>query len=199
MVGAQLDRAATLVRSMKGERRAVAVGVSGDGARWQPSRGVFDRRLAVLREAWPVRCQATCWRSSGRPGLVRALVYCEDGPLKERLILPQVLPMRHRPATLLDLRSDFCTRAFLWGIQRRHAAFVIRQHANLITRPFGALISCGRIGFNEVFEQDVRMEMEDEHAPSASVGSRSSSTRRRATATWNFTSHEPPERDGQCH
>ncbi len=38
---------------------------------------------------------------------------------------------------------------------------MIRQHANLITRPFGALISCGRIETGEVFEQDVRMEMED--------------------------------------
>ncbi|MBK8692830.1 MAG: transposase [Deltaproteobacteria bacterium] len=55
---------------------------------------------------------------------------------------------------------------------------MIRQHANLITRPFGALISCGRIETGEVFEQDVRMEMEDDRT-STSVGSRSGSTRRR--------------------
>ncbi|MBK8697559.1 MAG: hypothetical protein IPN17_36255 [Deltaproteobacteria bacterium] len=93
---------------------------------------------------------------------------------------------------------NFCTRAFLWGIQQRHGAFVIRQHANLITRPFGALISCGRIETGEVFEQDVRMEMEDGRTLT-SVGSRSGSTRHARRRHGTSPPHEPPERDGQCH
>lgn len=66
MVRGTADRAAMLIRSMKGER---APWLSGfrvmvlDGNHLAAT----DRRLAVLREAWPVRCRATCWRSSSPP------------------------------------------------------------------------------------------------------------------------------------
>lgn len=160
MVRGTADRAAMLIRSMKGERPS-----------WLPGFRVMvldgnhlaatDRRLAVLRGsvAGPLPGHLLAVFEPAL-GLVRAVVPCEDGHAQERLILPQVLPMVS-PGDCWICDRNFCTRAFLWGIQQRHGAFVIRQHANLIARPFGALVSCGRIETGEVFEQDVRIEMED--------------------------------------
>ncbi|MBK8692831.1 MAG: hypothetical protein IPN17_11200 [Deltaproteobacteria bacterium] len=104
MVRGTADRAAMLIRSMKGTS-AVAVGVSGDGARWQPSRG--DRSS-------PGRASGKRGRSAAGPlaGGLRARpgTGAGGGSLRgrprSRAADPAASPADGIARRLLDLRSE---------------------------------------------------------------------------------------------
>lgn len=56
---------------------------------------------------------------------------CEDAYAQERSLLPAVLEtIEPRDALIAD--RNFCTTDFLWGIKRRKAYFLIRQHASTL-------------------------------------------------------------------
>jgi hypothetical protein len=92
-----------------------------------------DHRLKPLRRT----------RSGPLPGMALAvldpdrmlivdLFCCEDGEAQERRIFPEVIPS----AKLHDLwiaDRNFCTTAFLFGLARQRACFVIRQHASTLS------------------------------------------------------------------
>ena len=57
---------------------------------------------------------------------------------------------------------NFCTTGFLFGIARREAFFVVRQHAATLHWEFtGKKRACGRIETGKVFEQTVRLTNPD--------------------------------------
>ena len=89
--------------------------------------------------------------------LVADVFCCEDGHAQERSPLGGVLEsVRPRDAWVAD--RNFCTTDFLFGIDRRDGAFVIRRHgATLRIEWMGERRACGRSETGEVFEQEIRL------------------------------------------
>lgn len=82
---------------------------------------------------------------------------CEDGHAQERTLLPAVLEtVQRRDLWIAD--RNFCTTNFLWGIKRRSAYFVIRQHSNALRYELiGKRKRIGRSETGIVFEQAMRL------------------------------------------
>jgi IS4 transposase len=88
--------------------------------------------------------------------LVTDVVLCEDGHAQERSLLGRVLALVEPRDVWVDDRN-FCTTDFLFGIARRDAFFVTRQHAATLHWEFaGKRRRRGRIETGEVFEQTIR-------------------------------------------
>jgi IS4 transposase len=88
--------------------------------------------------------------------LVIDVVPCEDAHAQERSLIDQVLP-GVEPGDLWIADRNFCTTDFLFGIARRDAFFVIRQHASTLHWTFvGKRRACGRIDTGKVYEQTIR-------------------------------------------
>ena len=51
-----------------------------------------------------------------------------------------------------------CTLRFLFGIAKREASFVIREHQNLPWKAISDLISVGLVESGELFKQEIRIE-----------------------------------------
>ena len=93
--------------------------------------------------------------------LVTDVVPCEDGHAQERSLLGRILALVG-PRDLWIEDRNFCTTGFVFGVARRQACFVVRQHANNLPWQFvGKRRSCGRIDTGKVFEQTIRVEHED--------------------------------------
>jgi IS4 transposase len=93
--------------------------------------------------------------------LVTDVIPCEDGHAQERSLLDRLLASV-RPHDLWIEDRNFCTTGFVFGVVRRRASFVLRQHAgNLPWQFVGKRRSCGRIDTGRVFEQTIRVEHED--------------------------------------
>src|SRR3954469_3603517 len=60
--------------------------------------------------------------------LATDVVLCEDGHAQERSLLDRILELVRAGDLWIDDRN-FCTTNFLFGIARRDASFVVRQHA----------------------------------------------------------------------
>ena len=98
---------------------------------------------------------ATTW--PGAP----AVIPCEDGHAQERSLLEPLLALV-QPQDLWIEDRNFCTTGFVFGVVRRQAFFVIRQHAgNLPWQFVGKRRSCGRIETGKVFEQTIRVAHEE--------------------------------------
>jgi hypothetical protein len=92
-----------------------------------------EHRLGALRR----------YRAAALPGhalvfydpqwdVVTDVIPCEDAYTQERALLPEVVPMVGAGDCIVADRN-FCTTGFLFGIARRGAFFVIRQHgANVV-------------------------------------------------------------------
>jgi IS4 transposase len=88
--------------------------------------------------------------------LVVDLIPCEDGHAQERSLLDLVLETVDAKDLWIEDRN-FCTTNFLFGIARREAFFVVRQHAATLHWEFaGKRRACGRIETGKVFEQTIR-------------------------------------------
>jgi Transposase DDE domain len=93
--------------------------------------------------------------------LVTDVIPCEDGHAQERSLLEPLLALV-QPQDLWIEDRNFCTTGFVFGVVRRQASFVIRQHAgNLPWQFVGKRRSCGRIETGRVFEQTIRVAHED--------------------------------------
>ena len=62
-----------------------------------------------------------------------------------------------QPRDLWIKDRNFCTTAFLFGIAKRGAAFVTRQHGSLGWEAVGKRVAKGRCETGEVFEQTIRL------------------------------------------
>jgi hypothetical protein len=104
----------------------------------------------------------------------------EDGHAQERSALDAVLEtVRKRQLWVAD--RNFCTLKFLYGLEAADAAFIIRQHGQLVGRPLGKPRPTGRTPTAEISEQ--KFQLPDHNGSSLVV--------RRITVTLH-----QPTRDG---
>lgn len=82
---------------------------------------------------------------------------CEDGYAQERSLFHGVLPLVEAGDLWIDDRN-FCTTGLTFGIARRQACFLVRQHANsLYWELLGKRTCRGQIETGKVFEQGMRL------------------------------------------
>lgn len=113
-----------------------------------------EHRLKVLRTTreGPLPGQ-TLALLDAQSELVVELVPCECGHAQERSLLPELLE-RIRADTVLVADRNFCTTQFLFGLFRRSASFIIRQHASTLTYRFeGRRRKIGRCKTGTLYEQ----------------------------------------------
>jgi IS4 transposase len=95
-------------------------------------------------------------------GLVTDVFPCEDGHAQERSLLGSLL-QSVRKDDLWIADRNFCTRAFLSGIDSRGGFFVIREHRGLPCELISSLRSCGRTPTGQLAEQRVRVVDDQGH------------------------------------
>jgi IS4 transposase len=117
-----------------------------------------DHRLKVLRGT----------AAGALPGQTLALldpecmviddvVVCEDGHAQERSLLDQVLPNIKKRDLVIDDRN-FCTLMFLFGVMRRKAYFITRQHARMPWKSLQKPRYVGQCETGRVYEELVELQ-----------------------------------------
>jgi hypothetical protein len=122
-----------------------------------------DHRLKVLRrtKSGPLPGQALAVLDPDRM-LIVDLFPCEDGEAQERRILPEVLEAVQRNDLWIGDRN-FCTTGFLFGLAKRLAYFIIRQHAStLVWDKETKLKRIGRCDTGVMFEQKLYLQQDEE-------------------------------------
>jgi len=117
-----------------------------------------DRRLNVLRgrggAALPGQALAAL---DPELKLIVDLFPCEDAHTQERALLGAVLETVRANDLWIEDRN-FCTTSFLFGLQQRHAFFLVRQHAQALRwELWGERVYVGEIPTGKAFEQSARV------------------------------------------
>jgi Transposase DDE domain len=84
--------------------------------------------------------------------LITDVVLSEDGHAQERSLIAQVLQHVGEDDLWIEDRN-FCTRALMFGMARRSAAFVVRQHGQLQGELLGRATRQGTTRSGPVYEQ----------------------------------------------
>ena len=84
--------------------------------------------------------------------IIEDIIPCEDGHAQERSLLDQVLPILQPRDLLIDDRN-FCTISFLFGIARRDARFITRQHGRMPWQSHGDRHYVSKCKTGHVYEQ----------------------------------------------
>ena len=115
--------------------------------------GATDHRLEVLRDtgagALPGKSLVVL---DPALGLAIDIFPCEDGHTQERALLPEVLKTVEASDLWIGDRN-LCTTGFLFGLESRQAAFIIRQHQNLPWQGETELVWEGDTDGGQVFSQ----------------------------------------------
>ena len=86
--------------------------------------------------------------------LIEDLITWEDGHASQKPLYLQLLDkMQSGQCWIAD--RDYCTQPFLFGIKRRRAYFVIRQHGALKGQSVGRRQRMGRTDTGVVYEQQL--------------------------------------------
>ena len=112
-----------------------------------------EHRLKELRGTWaaPLPGQALVVLDQQRM-LITDVFLSEDGHAQERRLIAQVL--QHVEADHLWIEDrNFCTLGLMFGMARRGAAFVVRQHGQLQGELLGRLTRQGTTRSGPVYEQ----------------------------------------------
>ncbi len=120
-----------------------------------------ERRIRELRDTW----------AAALPGKVLAVYEQEldqvtqvfltpDGHAQERSLFDQVL-LSVQAKDLWIADRNFCTIKFLFGIAEAKAAFVIRQHGNLVGHPRGKRYTRGRTATGRLYEQKLELQSDE--------------------------------------
>jgi IS4 transposase len=120
-----------------------------------------EHRLAELRTTreGPLPGQSLVLLDAQRQ-LIVELVACEDGHAQERSMLPGLLE-RIRAGGVIVADRNFCTSQFLFGLARREAFFIIRQHGSTLSWKLrGRRRRIGRIATGIVYEQGMELSFE---------------------------------------
>jgi hypothetical protein len=155
---------AALVRDTAVEMSEVIAAMPRGRREVLPGREVFyldgnhlsatEHRLEVLRTTreGPLPGQ-TLALLDAQSELVVELVPCECGHAQERSLLPELLE-RIRAETVIVADRNFCTTKFLFGLFRRGAFFLIRQHGQTLTYRYeGRRRQAGRCETGTLYEQ----------------------------------------------
>ncbi len=169
---------AALVRDTAADMSAVIAALPRGQRRVLPGREVFyldgnhlaatEHRLQVLRtkREGPLPGQ-TLALLDAQSELVVELVPCDCGHAQERSLLPELLE-QIRADTVLVADRNFCTTQFLFGLFRRGAFFIIRQHASTLSYRFeGRRRKIGRCETGTLYEQT--LVLSDAHATEGEV------------------------------
>jgi IS4 transposase len=93
-------------------------------------------------------------------GLAIDVFPCEDGHAQERSLLPDVLATVEAGDLWIEDRN-FCTIGFIFGVKRRRAAVLVREHKNLPWKALSELRYVGRVETGVVYEQQVQIEQDE--------------------------------------
>ena len=164
----KLDRVATgvsaaLVRDSARLAEPVVKAWRASHPRWLPGYQIkvldgnhfssTEHRLKELRSTWaaPLPGQALVVLDQQRM-LMTDVVLHEDGHAQERRLLTQVLQHVEEEQLWIEDRN-FCTLGLMFGIARRGAAFVVRQHGQLQGELLGRATRKGPTRSGPVYEQ----------------------------------------------
>ena len=166
----KLDRvepgvAAALVRDSAALAEPVVKALRASQPRWLPGYQIkvldgnhlssTEHRLKALRGTWaaPLPGQALVVLDQQRM-LITDVFLSEDGHAQERRLIAQVLQHVKEDQLWIEDRN-FCTLGLMFGMARRGAAFVVRQHGQvqgeLLSRP----IRKGTTRSGPVYEQSM--------------------------------------------
>lgn len=164
----KLDRvetrvSAALVRDSAVLAEPVVKALRASHPRWLPGYQIkvldgnhlssTEHRLKALRSTWaaPLPGQALVVLDQQRM-LITDVVLSEDGHAQERSLIAQVLQHVREDDLWIEDRN-FCTRALMFGMARRSAAFVVRQHGQLQGELLGRATRQGTTRSGPVYEQ----------------------------------------------
>ena len=164
----QLDRVATgvaaaLVRDSAALAEPVVKALQASHPRWLPGYQIkvldgnhlssTEHRLKELRGTWaaPLPGQAVVVLDQQRM-LITDVFLSEDGHAQERRLIGQVLQHVSEDQLWIEDRN-FCTLGLMFGMARRGAAFVVRQHGQLQGELLGRLTRKGASRSGLVYEQ----------------------------------------------
>ena len=164
----KLDRvetgvSAALVRDSARLAEPVVKALRASHPRWLPGYQIkvldgnhlssTERRLKALRSTWaaPLPGQALVVLDQQRM-LITDVFLNEDGHAQERRLLTQVLQHVEEDQLWIEDRN-FCTLGLMFGLARRGAAFVVRQHGQLQGELLGRATRQGATRSGPVYEQ----------------------------------------------
>jgi IS4 transposase len=116
-----------------------------------------EHRLQELRDTWaaPLPGQALVVLDQQRM-LITDVLLNEDGHAQERSMIPKVLDLVETDQLWIEDRN-FCTLGFLFGMQRRGATFVVRQHGQLPGELLGRAKRTGATRSGPAYEQAMQV------------------------------------------
>src|SRR5215831_4474397 len=164
----KLDRvetgvSAALVRDSAALAEPVVKALRASHPRWLPGYQIkvldgnhlssTDHRLKALRGTWaaPLPGQALVVLDQQRM-LITDVFLSEDGHAQERSLIAQVLQHVGEDQLWIEDRN-FCTLGLMFGMARRGAAFVVRQHGQLQGELLGRPTRKGASRSGPVYEQ----------------------------------------------
>ncbi len=168
----KLDRvetgvSAALVRDSAGLAEPVVKALRASHPRWIPGYQIkvldgnhlsaTEHRLTELRGTWaaPLPGQALVVLDQQRM-LITDVILSEDGHAQERSLIPQVLDLVKADQLWIEDRN-FCTPGLMFGMARRGAAFVVRQHGQLQGELLGRATRTGTTRSGPVYEQAMQV------------------------------------------
>jgi hypothetical protein len=164
----KLDRvesgvSAALVHDSAELAEPVVKALGGSHPRWIPGYQIkvldgnhlssTEHRLKELRDTWaaPLPGQALVVLDQQRM-LITDVILNEDGHAQERSMIAQVLQLVEADQLWIEDRN-FCTLGLMFGMARRGAAFVVRQHAQVQGELLGRAKRTGTTRSGPVYEQ----------------------------------------------
>jgi IS4 transposase len=168
----KLDRvetgvSAALVRDSAALAEPVIKALRASHPRWLPGYQIkvldgnhlstTERRLKELRGTWaaPLPGHALVVLDPQRM-LITDVFLSEDGHAQERSLIAQVLHYVEEDQLWIEDRN-FCTLGLMFGMARRGAAFVVRQHGQLQGELLGRAKRTGTTRSGPVYEQAMRV------------------------------------------
>jgi IS4 transposase len=168
----KLDRvetwvSAALVRDSAALAEPVIKALRASHPRWLPGYQIkvldgnhlstTERRLKELRGTWaaPLPGHALVVLDQQRM-LITDVFLSEDGHAQERSLIAQVLHYVEEDQLWIEDRN-FCTLGLMFGMARRGAAFVVRQHGQLQGELLGRAKRTGTTRSGPVYEQAMRV------------------------------------------
>jgi IS4 transposase len=168
----KLDRvetgvSAALVRDSAALAEPVVKALGASHPRWVPGYQIkvldgnhlsaTEHRLKDLRGTWaaPLPGQALVVLDQQRM-LITDVILSEDGHAQERSLIPAVLQRVEADQLWIEDRN-FCTLGLLFGMHRRGAAFVVRQHGQLQGELLGRAQRAGTTRSGPVYEQAMQV------------------------------------------
>jgi hypothetical protein len=121
-----------------------------------------ERRLRVLRPTWAAALPGKVLAVYEQElDLVTQVFLTPDGHAQERTLLDDVLATVCTHDLWIADRN-FCTFKFLFGINAKGAAFILRQHGTIKGELLGERRRCGRTDTGTLYEQQIKLEHDGE-------------------------------------